>query len=130
MAGSKHSAPQPIDTTPKAPLPPVWRMALNLIVIGLVVVYASGLYRPGGAAETMPHDAAVVVEEAPGDVEIVELRAWSDVPAEERAAIKADAEKQFPDLKKMGKDADWKPVSEWLANEKDVAESNPAPIFQ
>ena len=135
MAGSKHSSPHPIDTTPKAPLPPVWRMALNLIVIGLVVAYASGLYRPGSTAVTASHDAAIVseeavVEEAVGEVEVVELRDWADLSADERNAIKVDAEKQFPELKKMGKDADWKPVTEWLANEKRVATSDTHAIFQ
>ncbi|MAR56663.1 MAG: hypothetical protein CMM93_05720 [Rickettsiales bacterium] len=58
------------------------------------------------------------------------LRQWGELTREERDAIKAEARLRFPRIENIGEGVSWKPVSEWMAEEKGVAVSNVRDLFR
>ena len=99
---------------------------LFLAALCIIVLGAGGIHISGDKI-TLRHDENNIINVnsygAP-------LRSWSDIPADQRQAIKVEALLKFPQIKDIGTGIDWKPISKWLAEEKGVIHSNPRDIFR
>jgi len=58
-----------------------------------------------------------------------QLRQWGDLPLQERRNIKQEIWDRFPDIA-GGQVQDWRPVAEWLAQEKGVITPSPRDLFR
>jgi hypothetical protein len=61
---------------------------------------------------------------------VKDLRKWTELSREEKSAIKQEALIRFPQIKGIGNGVNWRPVAEWLAEDKGVIHSNPRDLFR
>ena len=59
-----------------------------------------------------------------------ELKHWKELTDEEKENIKLEAVETFPQMKNIGNGVSWKPITEWLAQEKGVLHNNPRDLFR
>jgi len=79
----------------------------------------------GNTHSTVDMSQSIVVNQ-----NVMGLRQWRELPLDERRAIKAEARMVFPQIERIGEGVSWRPVAEWLAEEKGVAVSNVRDLFR
>jgi hypothetical protein len=58
------------------------------------------------------------------------LRQWHELSKQEKTAFKEEAIRKFPEIKRIGQGVSWKPIAEWMAEEKGIIHSNPRDLFR
>ncbi len=58
------------------------------------------------------------------------MKQWRDLEPVERRLVKQEALKRFPEIHDIGQGVEWRPVAEWMAEEKGVAVSNVRDLFR
>lgn len=109
---------------------PVWPVAALCLAIGFALGYfaAAPDYQQQVSSRSGPailgNANQISLQERP------HLKQWHELNEAEKVAIKAAALRKFPQINRIGEGVSWKPVTEWLAEEKGVIHTNPRDLFR